>query len=312
MAFTAARMYYEDNRTMDTIARDLGVSRSTVSRLLRDARADGMVRISLQPPEAHRLAELAARLEHTYGITAQVIPAPAAESERHRLRLVAAAGARRLEQLLGPDMTVGLAWGTTVTALAEHLSHRSMPGVRIVQLNGAINTQGTGLTYVGTMLDQVASRWDASVHHFPVPAFFDHPATRQALWRERSVRRVLDLQSQVHLAVFGVGAFDADVPSHVYTTDYITDADQWALHEDGAVGDVCTVMLRADGTWRGIRLNERSTGPTPEQLARVPRRLLVAAGPRKATALRAALRARVATDLVVDETTALRMLSLPT
>ena len=297
--------------TMEHIARDLGLSRSTVSRLLRDARAEGMVQISLRPPEQHRLADLAQRIESSYGVTAYVVPSAASESERHRLELVATAAARRLERMVSPESTVGLAWGTTITALAEQLTPRTLPGVRIVQLNGAINTQGTGLTYVGTMLDRVASRWDASVHHFPVPAFFDHAATRAALWRERSVQRVLELQAQVQLAVFGVGAFTADVPSHVYTTDYITDADQHALHADGAVGDVCTVMLRADGTWKDIRLNARSTGPDPAQLARIPRRLLVAAGPRKALALRAALRARTATDLVVDETTALRMLTLP-
>ena len=50
------------------------------------------------------------------------------------------------------------------------------------------------------------------------------------------------------VAVFSVGAFDAEVPSHVYTHNYLTAADLRSLRADGAVGDVCTVFLRADGT----------------------------------------------------------------
>ena len=79
---------------------------------------------------------------------------------------------------------------------------------------------------------------------------------------------------------------------------------------EGVVGDVCTVLLRDDGTWSDINLNARATGPTPGRLARIPRRLCVVAGTGKARACLAALRARAATDLVVDEATARAVLAL--
>ena len=50
--------------------------------------------------------------------------------------------------------------------------------------------------------------------------------------------------------------------------------------------------------------------PTPAQLARIPRRLCVVAGTGKARATLAALRARAATDLVIDEATARAVLAL--
>ena len=76
------------------------------------------------------------------------------------------------------------------------------------------------------------------------------------------------------------------------------------LHDEGVVGDVCTVFLRADGTWQDVHLNERATGPTPVELQRIPRRVCVVAGDNKVAPLLAALRAGVVTDLVVDEITA--------
>ncbi|MGO1600767.1 MAG: sugar-binding transcriptional regulator, partial [Brachybacterium sp.] len=215
-----------------------------------------------------------------------------------------------LDEMLEPGTTLGIAWGTTMAALLGTVRSRPVPGLRIVQLNGAINTEGSGLTYIATVLARAATRWDATVHQFPVPAFFDFPATREAMWRERSVQRVLATQREATVAVFSVGAFDAEVPSHVYTHNYLTREDLSSLRADGAVGDVCTVFLRADGTFRDIAMNRRGSGTSPDRLLRIPRRLLVASGSRKALPLRAALRAGVATDVVVDEVTARSLVAL--
>ena len=52
--WTAASMYYLQGETMDVIAKHLGTSRSTVSRLLKQARETGLVRISLAQPTSAR------------------------------------------------------------------------------------------------------------------------------------------------------------------------------------------------------------------------------------------------------------------
>ena len=46
-----ARLYHVQSETMDAIAHQLGVSRSTVSRLLKEARDRGLVRVSIVDPE---------------------------------------------------------------------------------------------------------------------------------------------------------------------------------------------------------------------------------------------------------------------
>ena len=51
-ALTAAHLYYVQDRTMEAIARELGTSRSTVSRLLAQARATGIVDIRIRSPLA--------------------------------------------------------------------------------------------------------------------------------------------------------------------------------------------------------------------------------------------------------------------
>ena len=303
-------MYYDESQTMEAIASTLSVSRSTVSRMLRDAREAGLVQITLRPPEAHRLEDLSRRIARLYGVQVHVVPTEPYADERERLHTVTETGATLLDEMLEPGATLGVAWGTTLAALLGKVRTRPVPGLRVVQLNGAINVEGSGLSYIAAVLARAATRWDATVHQFPVPAFFDYAATREAMWHERSVQRVLEIQRQATVAVFSVGAFDADVPSHVYTHNYLTSADLRSLRHDAAVGDVCTVFLRADGTYRDIEMNRRGSGTPPDRLARIPRRLLIVSGSRKALPLRAALRTRLATDLVLDEVTAESLLAL--
>ena len=118
------------------------------------------------------------------------------------------------------------------------------------------------------------------------------------------------MQGLADIALFSVGAIAGAIPSHVYAAGYLDDDDVRTLEVEGVVGDVCTVFLRADGSYRDVVLNQRATGPTPDELHRIPRRVCVVAGDNKAVPLLAALRSGVVTDLVVDEVTALRLLSL--
>ena len=115
---------------------------------------------------------------------------------------------------------------------------------------------------------------------------------------------MLAAQRRCDLAVFGVGSLRGSLRSHVYTAGYLDEADIAALARQGVVGDVCTVLLREDGSWRDIDLNARATGPTPEELRRIVRRVCVVAGDAKVAPTLGALRAGVVTDLVIDEATA--------
>ena len=134
--------------------------------------------------------------------------------------------------------------------------------------------------------------------------------TRDAMWRERSVQRVVDVQRRADIALFSVGALQGELPSHVYSAGYLEPDDVATLEAEGVVGDVCTVFLRADGTYSDIDLNARATGPTPAQLRAVPRRVCAVAGDNKVVPLRAALLAGAVTHLVIDELTALRLFEL--
>lgn len=307
--YLAASMYYVQQETMESIARQLGVSRSTVSRLLSDARDSGLVRITLSNPSGPK-SSLATELSDQFHVATHIVPVREGSADVHRLDRVAKVAGLMISDAVRDGDLIGIAWGTTLAAIVQHLQPRDVTDTRVVQVNGGANKSTSGIPYAGWIISQVAEAFGSTVVHFPVPAFFDYPETREAMWRERSVQNVLELQAKLNMVVFGVGSLIGTVRSHVYAAGYLDQHDFDQLREEGVVGDICTVFLRADGSYEDIAMNKRATGPTPAQLQRVPRRFCVAAGLAKARPLLAALRAGVATDLVVDDATARAVLNL--
>jgi DNA-binding transcriptional regulator LsrR (DeoR family) len=302
-ALRAAHLYYMQDLTMDAIASELHTSRSSISRLLSHARASGLVEISIHSP-----LDLPSRIEQEilerHEVRAHVVPVPDHASDVDRLDRVALSAARILGQYVDSNQMIGVAWGSTMTAMSRHLVPKATHNTEIVQLNGAGNVRTTGILYASELLRRFGDAFGAREQQFPVPAFFDDPGTKRAFWRERSTRRLLDLQARLDVAIFGVGSPFAEVPSHVYQGGYLERADYEALSREGVVGDVATVFYRTDGTSEGIALNERATGPDFAILRRAPRRICVVSGRAKLPSLRGALAAGLITDLIVDEGTA--------
>lgn len=288
---------------MDAIARELDTSRSSVSRLLAHAKDAGIVNINLHDP-SDRSTAAAAIIAARYNVTAHIVPVPESTNDIDRLERVAMTAARILTDFVHPTTSLGVAWGSTMTAVSRHLTPHALPNSRIVQLNGAGNNRSSGIEYASEILRRFGEAFGASVEQFPVPAFFDDPATKAAMWKERSTKRVLALHASLDVALFSIGSPLAQVPSHVYMGGYLDAADYASIARDGAIGDVATVFFRPDGSDEGIALNARATGPGFGTLRRAGRRICVISGSAKVPSLRGALAARLITDLVIDESAA--------
>lgn len=302
-ALRAAHMYYVEDRKMDAIAEQLHTSRSSISRLISYARQSGLVDIRIKTL-GDGLTRLQWDLRLAYRVNAHIIPCPENVASLERLEKVGRYAGKLVNQFVHPGMTIGIAWGATMSAVARHVHLRPLADLTVVQLNGAAYTESSGIGYAAELLERFAGAFSARIEHFPVPAFFDDPETREAMWRERSIRRIREIQNRMDVAFFSVGDPLSAVPGHVYRTSYLDEADREQLGHEGVVGDVATVFYRGDGSSDGIVLNRRSSGPTFDALRSTARRVCIVADPAKLAGLRGALNANLITDLILDETTA--------
>jgi DNA-binding transcriptional regulator LsrR (DeoR family) len=205
---------------------------------------------------------------------------------------------------------IGVAWGVTVSNIVPYLERYPLHDATIVQMNGGTNYHDSSARHVAAILQALAQTFDARIIQFPVPAFFDYPTSREAMWSESSVRHVLGLQEKIDVAIFGVGSIGAKVPSYVYSAGFLDEKETQNMRDEGVVGDVNTVLFREDGSWEDISLNKRASGLTPQELQAIPRRIGVVADPSRANSLLGALRARTITDVVCDDPTAKSLLGL--
>jgi DNA-binding transcriptional regulator LsrR (DeoR family) len=302
-ALKVARMYYYQNMTSEAIAHELNVSRSTVSRLLTYAREQGLVNIQIVDPNEHP-QQLEKKIVEQFKIKrAHVVPVSGIAGESEWLVRVVQYAANYLNSLFDSNMVMGIAWGTTISAVASHLQPKATHDSQIIQLNGAGNTQSMGIEYASEIMVRFAQNYQATANLFPVPTFFDYAATKAALWKERSIRRLLDLQNQADLLLYSIGAINAGVPSHVYSAGYLERSDFQELKRLRLAGDIATVFFREDGSFDNIPINERTSGPDLRLFQR-KHGICVVSGLGKVRGLTAALKGGLISELIIDEPTA--------
>ena len=77
--YKVARAYYEDDLTQEQIGQRFGLSRIKISRLLRQARQEKIVRITLVMPSDEQV-EMERTLEASYGLDEVLIAQPTDDS----------------------------------------------------------------------------------------------------------------------------------------------------------------------------------------------------------------------------------------
>lgn len=308
-ALRAAQRYYLQDATMDAIAKELRVSRSTVSRLISFAKESGLVEIRVLPPsvQAHAMEQA---LAERYSINAHVVHVPDHTTPVERHQRTANHACRVLNSIFSSDMILALSWGTMVREISEGLTSRSVTNCRVVLLNGIGHPRARGEHYSSAIVTAFGEAYNAYIQRLPVPVFLDRSDTRDALLAESSVQAAVAMQRDADVALFSIGHVEDGVPSAPYRSGYFLTRDDFrSLQQDDVVGDLATTFIRSDGSHADVQMNRRTTGPDLDQFRSIPHRICAVSGHHKVPALQAALRGRLITDLVIDEITATVCLS---
>ena len=290
-----ANRFYNEGRTQAEIAREVGVDPSTVSRHLKRARDEGIVRIEIRRPQ-HLHVDLGRELAERYTLS-RVIVADTEEADAG----VAAAAADYLSSLFANGTRLGLSFGRLPSAVIHALPAGTVSGLDVSLLLGGFSTAGAGIQG-HELARHVASLYPRSrIHYLQAPLLVDSAEIRQAMLTDGSITVALQAAAQVELALVGIGTLSASAPLVRY--GHLSAADQQRLLEAGAVGDICARFFSEDG--RPVtEVDDRLMAIEREFLARIPTLVAVAAGPEKYAAIHGALRTGYVDVLVTDESTA--------
>lgn len=306
-----ARLYYAENLTQEHIAQRIGVSRSYVSRMLRDARSEGLVEIKIHTP-LWTAADLEDGLVARLGLQESRILA-SAETELEDPGRVGPAGrmaaftARYMQEIITDGSIMGSGWSRTFYHSLNTGYLQKKTGVSVVQLMGSVGGFIPELNGISTTT-RLADALGAESYYLNAPMLVDAAAVRDGLLRDPDIQRTLKVARSADIMVVGVGTIDRDHGQ--YRTGYIDDADLEYIRESGAVGDVCGVYFSYEGLLVPLEMNERTIAVSPEVMREIPKRIGVSWGQEKAAANIGAARSGLINMLVTDEPTARKMLGL--
>lgn len=299
----AAKLYYQLDRSQSEIADILGVSRPTVSRLLRQAKAEGIVRIEINDPGEGALM-LTEKLRDKFGLRrAVVVHTPTYEEDIVKKYIGQAAG-EYLSEIVKDGDTIGASWGSTMYQVALHLKTRTLKNSFVVQLNGGVSDADVKISP-----SEIVHRFGLAFHVAPyfmyLPAIVDHTLVKQAMMTDRHIRRVMDLGRNANIAVFTAGAPTPD--SVLVNSNYFREEELETIRTIGA-GDICSRYFDENGNVCLPDLDERTIGIELSELREKEHSILVAGGASKVNAIFGALRGKYGNTLITDQITAKALL----
>ena len=295
----ASRLYYELGETQNAIAEQLGVTRPQVSRLLKRARAEGIVEIRIVDRTTVE-SPAADALRRSYGLDAVHLAPTIAGPEDLTRRMVGRLAAQVLRAAVRDGMILGIGDGASISAVADALEETPVAvAATVVPLAGGHWSSGPERE----PFRRIADTLGAQVHGLMAPGLVDDAATRQALVAHAGVRAVLDLWERLDLVCFGIGGRGWSAAS-------VGESVERQLETSGAVGEVLIAPFDLDGRFVCDDLRERVIAFDARGLGRVATAIGVGSGDAKVRPILGALRAGAVRTLVTDVATAESVVAL--
>jgi DNA-binding transcriptional regulator LsrR (DeoR family) len=301
-------LYYTEERSQKEIAGSLGLSIAKVNRLLKQAREQGWVGISVRTP-FQSLFDLEHRLEAVCGITEAVVVPQLSEEPDAILQTVGRAAANYLVRHLRDGDTICISGGKAVYAVSQALEPRRRYDVQVVPATGGV--QGRHYTDVNYLVTQIAERLGGRAYQLHAPIFVDKPEERDALLSVRQIKEVLDVARQAHIALVGVGTVATTSASYFELTALgAGEKKEFSDQGCGGGGEILALVYDANGQACAPQYNQRVVGLTLDDLRAIPFAIGVAATREKIVPIHGALRGKYLKTIITDEGAALGVLDM--
>jgi len=316
MIVRAAWLSFVAERTQNEIAGILGVSRVKVARLISDAKASGVVTIDID----HRLSAMCSLEESlrsrfnlrfcyvTPALAADVLPGTLDPKERGSLarRSVGVIAARTLRNMLAQNQTavtvIGLAWGRTISAMADAFLPLNAPAALFVSLLGSLTRSASANPF--DVVQKLALKTGGQAKYLPVPFIADNEQDREVFIQQRVVQDVIRTAMKARACFISVG--EVDDGAFLAQHGYLSQDDMARLHELGAVGDTLGLFFDSDGRYIESPICRRTLAIDLSSLSE-SEIVLLSAGSSKVKATQAILKAGFISGLIIDGDSAMQL-----
>lgn len=305
LSIEVATMYYEYDKTQQEIAKELNISRPTISKLLKYAKEQQFIQITIKKP-VEAIHSLETRLKEIFGLK-DVRVAYTNHSMTNTEHLLTALGKEAsfyLNEVVEDGMRIGISWGETLYHMAKELQPKDIQGIEIVQLKGGMNLIHADTHDQKIMMDFVKN-FHAKGQYVPLPIIFGSEKTKHAMMEERQIKYISDKMANVDIALYTIGNVSKN--SLLYKTNAITE-EEYAYLEKHAICDICSRFIDEKGEIVLEELDSRTFGISLKQLKNSTMSILIANGEAKLEGIYTALKQGIPNVLITDSMTAIKLL----
>lgn len=302
-----AWMYYDQELTQNDIAAQLGLSRVKIYRLLKQARAEGVVQISINWP-IQRDPDLEKRLVQTFGLKEALVLKTLSSYRVSSLQPLGQLAAQYLERVLSDGSTMAVCLGRSTYEAVHAISPTFQAKVRVAQAMGSMPFSMQEVDSA-TLARLLAHKLGGEVLYLSSPLMADSVEDAEVLRNQREIKRALQAAHEAEVALLGIGNLDP-VTSGFIKAGVITPEEMAGLIATGAVGDVAGQIYTLAGTLHPGEFNRRVIGITLDELRNIPTTIAVALGQAKVTAILGGLRTGAINVLCTDDSAAREVLEL--
>ncbi|TLQ50440.1 sugar-binding transcriptional regulator [Lacticaseibacillus casei] len=302
-----AYLYYVKDKTQSQIAKTINIDRSTVSRLLKRARAKGIVTVRVNHANTE-IFELEEKLRQAFKLRQVVIiPSSASDSVEAKNQQLATAAAHYLKRVIKPHDRVGFAWGTTLAGMIGQLNHPVHTNAIFVPLVGGPSPKNTKY-HVNAIVYDATRQFNGKALFIDAAAVQKTQALHDQIVNSQKFQPVRDAWAHLDLAFVGIGGALRQGTSR--WRDLLSTQDFDELSDREVIGDCCCTFFDRNGKILRGDLFSRTIAIDPKQLKTTPNTVAVARGLSKAPAINACLRMDLINTLITDQQTAERINTL--
>ncbi len=304
-----AQMYHVEGKRQAEIAEHLRMSQATVSRMLKKALEEDIVRTTIVSPSG-TYGDLEADLRVRFDLQEAVVIECSEDRDGAIMARIGETAAYFVETTLQADEIIGVSsWSETILKMVESIHPmKSAPAKYVVQTLGGMGAPGVQ-THATQLTTRLAKLTGAEPLLLSAPGVAQSREAKLVMLSDQYVRETMDLFDDITLAIVGIGAIEPSRmlarSGNVFSAKELAD-----LSDAGAVGDISLRFFDRDGLQVATPLNERVIGMSMDELDGVDRVIGLAGGQTKTDAILGALRTGVLDVLITDKFTAGRLLQL--
>jgi len=301
-----AQMYHTEGKRQAEIAATMHMSQATVSRMLKRAEQEDIVRTTVIPPPG-TYADLETALRERYGLTEAIVIDCSEDRDGAIMARIGEAAAHFLENTLQQNEIIGVSsWSQTILRMVDNIHPlKSAKAKYVVQILGGMGDASVQV-HATQLTGRLAKLAGGEPRLLLVQGITSSREAKLVMLSDPVVRETMDLFGRLTLAIVGIGAVQ---PSEMLARsgNVFSRQEIEVLQEAGAVGEISYRFYDRDGKPVVTPLNERVIGISLEDLRKAPRVMALAGGESKTDAIAGALKLGVIDVLVTDKFTAARL-----